>query len=268
MVVKKDLNKEMIKISNGGKETKLIEIILSKKNQLIETIKKEYEFNFVDFQTVFYPNNNNRYTTIEVVSKNQPERQHFINPKNIRQSKKPKPDLINKMMMFEEIAIKLIFSNKLNLKNQSCPVYHCINGFSHPQLKPYLKIFNDRAIKEKKLIMDTLNKDSNPERRAAAAFLMGHFSSPREIITLLSSHVDDSDDAVRNNMMRVIAATMEKAKINQINIRPFLSLLDSPYATDRDKALYVLSTAVESNSSKKLLIQKGSDKLLALLQLK
>ena len=96
---------------------------------------------------------------------------------------------------------------------------------------------------------------------------MGHFKNPREIISVLSSHVDDQNDGVRNNVMRVIGETVDRAKLKEIDITPFLNALDSPYTTDRNKALLVLSAAVNTASSKKLALQKGGDKLLAILRL-
>jgi hypothetical protein len=260
--------KEVIKMNKEGKESKKIKTILLKKYHLIEKIKNEYGLYFVDFQTIFYPQEKNLYTTIEVVSKNQPQRQRFITKRDPSKTNSVQDDLINKMISFENMHFQLIFNNDLNLKEQSCPVYHCLTGFNHPKLEPYLKIFNTGAILEKKLIEDTLNKDPSPQRRAAAAYLVGHYRDPKEIISVLTPHVDDSDEGVRNNVIRVIGATMGKAKIRQIEVMPFLRLLDSPYTTDRNKALYVLLQAAESDLAKDILIQKGKDKLLALLQLK
>lgn len=270
--IQSDYLKEISLNLNGKDNDESIAKITKNKTLLAEKIKKEEGFLFVDFQTVIYPNYKNIYTTIEVIKDEQPDRMRFISreviTKNNGKISKIKADLIEKMIDYEDISFKLIRDDQLNLKNQLCPVYHCISGFNHSKLKPYLKIFNSGAIKEKKLILDTLNHDPNPERRAASAFLIGHFNDPKEIISLLLPHVNDGNNGVRNNVMRVIAATMSKANINQINAMPFLDLLNSPYTTDRNKALCVLYKAVESRDSKNLVIQKGGDRLLALLRLK
>ncbi|KTD22288.1 Uncharacterised protein [Legionella lansingensis] len=242
--------------------------ILLKKKLLAEKIKEESDFLFVDFDTVFYPNNKNQYTTIEVVNKTQADRLRFIHPVVNDKNYQSKNDLIDHMINFERLEMELLMNNQLDTRDVSCPVYHCFSGFHHPKLKPYLKVFNAGAIKEKKLIVQTLNHDPHPERRAAAAFLMGHFPHPEEIISLLLPHVNDPYGLVRNNVIRVIAATMAKAKITQIDVIPFLELLDSPEDTDRNKALYVLLTAAESEPTKKVIAQKGGQRLLALLQLK
>ena len=128
-------------------------------------------------------------------------------------------------------------------------------------------MFNEGAVKEKTLILNTLKHDPNPERRAAAAFLVGHFQDPHEILSVLLPQVTDKDEDVRNNVMRVMGTTMMKAKISDINIEPILALLDSPSTTDRNKALIILLTAVESDAVKKQILQKGTNNLLAILRL-
>lgn len=243
-----------------------------KRNRLIAAIKNEGDYLDVDFGTIEYVNKNHEYeyTTIEVVKKDQPKRLLFNNPMIKKPKYKPKNDLINQMIEFGQIELKLFDAHQMESdpKKIVCPVYHCFLGFSHPQLKPYLKIFNTGVIKEKQLILDTLGNDPDPERRAAAAFLVGHFKDPNEIVTQLSSHLDDPDSMVRNNVLRVIGTTIKKAKMTQINAKPYLNLLESTKATDRNKALLILSTIVTSPQEKPIMIQNGGKNLISLLRLK
>ena len=122
-------------------------------------------------------------------------------------------------------------------------------------------------MKDKQLIVDTLKNDSDTERRAAAVFLIGHLRSQKEIISLLLPYVTDKSHQVRNNAMLIIVTTMQLANIHQIDTKPFIDFLDSPYATDRNKALGILSEAIESNTSKKIVIQNNGENLIKLLQL-
>ena len=214
-----------------------------KRNQLIEAIKKEGDYLYANFGTIEYVNKNHEYeyTTIEVVKKDQAKRLLFTSPVIKKPNYKPKNDLINQMIEFGQIEFKLFEAHQMESdpKKIVCPVYHCFLGFSHPQLKPYLNLFNTGAVKEKKLIFDTLRNDPNPERRGAAAFLMGHFKNPNEIVTELSSHLDDPDPGVRNNILRVIGTTIKKAKMTQLDAKPYLKLLESTQATDRNKPYFV-----------------------------
>jgi hypothetical protein len=261
--------KEMITISNGGKDHYIEKVVLPKKTQLINEIKKHYNFAFVQFDTIFYPNDKDTHTTIEVITQNDKNRLRFIPQKNkVQSTPKLKHDLVDNMMKFHDKSMNLLVNNQLNSIVTKCPVYHCLPGFNHPELKDSFTSLTHQARKEKALLINTIDNDLLPERRVAAVYLVGYLDDPHEIISLLTKHVMDSDDGVRNSAMRVIAETMRKAKIDEINVKPFLELLDSPYDTDRNKALYVLLSASNLPLSKQLIIRDGNKQLMALLQLK
>ena len=252
---------------NSKNHMNALENVFLNKKLLINKIKKSGDFAFADFKTVTYPDRVNRYTTIEVVEKNKANRLKFISEEVELKDEVAQPDLIGKMIDYLRIGEKLFFVSHLAFNENYCPVYHCISGFENKELKPFLKIFNTGVIKEKSLILQTLYHDNDHLRRAAAAFLVGHFHDPHDIISTLLPYVDDKSFYVRNNAMRVISSTMRKAKIYDINPKPFLDILDSPYETDRNKALYILLEALNHPLSKKFIIQNGEDTLLSLLRL-
>lgn len=266
--IETQMNGEFINMNRGINNPEKLQQLFKQKTHIINEIREKWQFEFVDFQTVNYPGNSDIYTTIEVIQKNQPARVKLISKKIPQKNTTTKKDLIDTMTIYQKKAIRLLMTNQLDLHDNSCPVYHCTVPFKHATLQPYLNIFNQGAIHQKKLIIDTLNNDINPERRAAAAFLVGHFKNPHEIIEILSHHLDDQDDGVRNNVLRVIGETVERANLTDINTLPFLMLLDSPYETDRNKSLIILLTAADSVSGKEQIIQNEHGRLLALLRLK
>lgn len=242
--------------------------IREKKNKLAEKIKKNGMFLYVAFHTTTYQNTKDLYTTIEVIEKNSPERMKFLDT-NIKTKQYPnQTDLIEKMRAYDDLGWKLSELKQLDPINIPCPAFHCIFGFNHPKLKPYLSIFNQGVIQEKIKILNVLRFDPDPERRAAAAFLIGHLKNPKEIISILSKHVQDKNSLVRNNVLRVMAFTIEKAQITHINVDPFLSLLTSPYGTDRNKALAILVETTSNDTAKMRIINKAGKNLLQLLQMK
>lgn len=260
-------NKE-IAFADKEDKVKFAKLVEQKKN-LINKIKNSEGYAFVDLQTVYYPDDKQGYTTIEVVRKDEKERLYYVHPKLTTKATVPvKHDLITKRLEFNQLEMKLLQANKLDPSDMSCPVYHCISGFNHPQLKPYLAVFNRGVAKHKELIINTLNSDVNPERRAAAAFLIGHFKDPQEIIKTLMPHIKDKDEGVRNDVMRVIAQTMAKAHITDIDVARVLPLINSPFTTDRNKALYILFSAIKSEKGKQLVLKQGRRNLVNLLRLK
>lgn len=252
----------------GREDIKKIEEIQVKKDRLAERIKKKGRFLYAAFHTTIYPNRKNIYTTIEVIEKKNPERLVFVHPNNSNPNLLKQSDLIAKMQEYTTLAWKLSDSKQLTVKNFLCPVYHCTFGFNHPKLKPYLNVFNRGVIKDKTKILKLLNSDVDPERRATAVLLLGHFKNPEEIISILSHYINDTNELVRNNVIRVLSETIVKAQINHIEVAPFLKLLNSPYGTDRNKAVSLLASVPLNKKSRLLIINKGQKDLLNLLRLK
>ncbi len=244
----------------------LMRLIMQKK-RLINDIQGEGPYAFVDIQTFRYPGEKSNYSTIEVVRKDQPKRLRYVEAR-------PKPypltrhhDSVDEMYQFELLTAQVMMRPDFVIDKTPCPVYHCIISFNHPDLKPYLPRFNQAILTQKQRIIDTLNHDPNPQRRAAAAFLIGHDPDPRDILKTLLPHVNDPDSGVRNNVLRVIATTLTKSHITSLDPTPFLELLDSPYGTDRNKSLAALLTIADSQQGKQMILRQGSDHLLNLLQL-
>lgn len=244
-------------------------VLKKNKKQLIHLLMQEGNFLYVDFNTVFYQDTPNIYTTVEVIEQKDIDRLNFVTSLSSvdKYSSKTTPDLIDSMTDYLNLGMDLYF-NKLTVEDDKCPVYHCTIGFDHPKLKPYLMTFNRGAVTQKQLILDTLRHDQSSERRAAAAFLVGHFQNPHEIIKILLPCLYDQNPQVRNNIIRVIGTTMKTAKIYQIDALPFVKLLNSPYETDRNKSLYILIEIANLPVEKEKIIKNGRFILLKLLALK
>lgn len=239
--------------------------LISQKKRLIAEIKQAGHFAFVDLQTVYYSKADPIYTTIEIIPHRTSTRMHFLSQSPLTDKKHH--DVIEQMRQYIALSMHLLLTQQLDGQDKECPFYHCVEPFHHPQLKPYLALFRQGVLEKKQSILDTLAQDPNPERRAAAAFLIGFFPSPYDIITQLSAHVGDPDYEVRNSVLRVIGATLDKAHLTQMDPKPFIALLDSPYVTDRNKALQILHTLANSQQAQKIICQQGGQQLLRLLQL-
>jgi len=204
---------------------------------------------FVETSSVAYGGELDDLITVEVISKANPDRMRFVNEIMMQESKKNRhhvPDTIDMMRDFSNLQSQYFMKHHVALAKQAppCPVYNCFLGFEDKKFKPYLEKFNTAAIKDKQLILYTLQKDPNTARRIAAIGLIGHFNNPREIIQVLLPYVTDPYPLIRNYAMRVMCSTMAKAKINNIYPLTFIDLLDSPYNIDRNKALGVLAEIV------------------------
>lgn len=242
----------------------------AKKIILTDKIRRELAALYVNFQTIYYVNQKDIYTTVEIVTKAAPERLRFISPEasdHDTTHEKPKNslDIFEQEMAYNQTGGQLFLNNQLTM-SPDCPIYHCSWGFKDAALRPYLALFNEAAKKKRALIIKTLRQDPDPRRRASAAMLVGHFSDPKEIVALLVPQVTDPDEGVRNNVIRVIGATVQKSKVLPPSLMPFIELLDSPIETDRNKSLIVILSA--ATPFQDTIIQHAGGRLLQLLQLK
>ncbi|MCR9191291.1 MAG: HEAT repeat domain-containing protein [Gammaproteobacteria bacterium] len=256
---------EVISASRGKPHPHLYRQLVAQKKRVIANIKRRHHLAFVDIQTVAYPKNKDIYSTIEIIETPKSPRMRFVaTPVRIENRQH---DLVTEMMQFESLATRLMLTKQLDLNADACPVYHCMVPYQHPQLAPYLRKFQQGVIQEKQAILHTIKQDPNPERRAAAAFLIGHLTRPQEIIHLLSPHVDDPDADVRNNVMRVMASTLRQSHLQTVDPAPFIALLNSPFVSDRNKSLHILYSLADSAKNQHTILQTGGQYLLRLLKL-
>ena len=277
--VETQIMNEFFKLNVGNFDVQHYGDLVAQKQRLIATIKQEGPFAFVDLQTVYYQDNLIA-TTLEIIDDTESNRMRFVSPlahpqwtalrvrlQNIYRKLMQRPDLINKMQEYENLVTQLTITHQLDDNGNDCPAYHCLTAFKHRDLIPYWDIFQQGVVKEKKIILSTLRNDLDPERRAAAAFLVGHFSDPKEILTTLSPSIEDVAPQVRNNALRVIALTLFKSHLNETDCMPFIKLLDSPFVSDRNKALTVLLALADNSTNQKKIIQYASQSIMDLLRL-
>jgi len=78
--------------------------------------------------------------------------------------------------------------------------------------------------------------------KQAAACLLAHAPNRNieELIDILMPFFYDPSKSVRNNIMRILGILFESEVAKNLNIEPFIQMLDSPILTDRNKALCIL----------------------------
>ncbi|MFZ4077082.1 MAG: HEAT repeat domain-containing protein, partial [Legionellaceae bacterium] len=238
-----------------------LDALAAKKMILLDQMKKDGGLIYADWSTVFYPDHQPTYTTIEVIPEHDVVRVNYL-------KKMQKDDLINTMMTYQMLAFKLMLAGELDKNPIQCPFYHCITGYEHPKLKPFLPLFKVGAVRDKTLVLKTLTSDLDPNRRALAALLVGHLNDPHEIVRVLLPYIHDADVNVRNNALRVIGETITRGKLTDIDASPFITLLDSPDVTDRNKSLLVLLSVMDSKEVQQRLRAEGVERLMKLLALK
>jgi hypothetical protein len=248
----------------------LMHKIIAQQRALFARIQKEGGYVYVNADTVMYPDKPERYITLEVIRPQDKNRLRWTNASSSERTTdkvKQRPAAIQAMLEYDALGTDLFLKGELDLTHLDCPSYHCTFGFKHPKLKPFKPRFDALIRRDKSLIIRELSAN-DPTSRGAAAFLVGEFHDPKEILRLLAPHVTDVDSGVRNNVMRVIGTTMMRSNHYQIDVRPFIQLLDSTHVSDRNKALLVLFSATQLPEQNKRIRKQGLSKLQQLVKLK
>ncbi len=218
--------------------------LLKTTEKIISNIKKMGDFYYVNLSPVIYPNNKTVYITIDIVDQNDEKRKiKFLDQP---QKTIPDPDhLISTWDEYQKIGFDLYIKNKIPSQVKSCPAYHCTFGFNDSALKKYQTLFATFVPKNKLQLVQILKSDKDENKRATAAFLLAHLKNGEEIIKILTPSIYDPSNGVRNNVMRVLAETFSKVNNPHFKIKYAIAALSFPAASDRNKALYMISELVD-----------------------
>ncbi len=232
--------------------------------KITQGINKMGRFSYVSVSPIFYPGDKHIYMTIDVVDKEDKARMLSYLPKPTGSYHDP-DQLIKNWMEYEKLGFSIGFKEGIAYK--TCPAYHCIFGFDQPELQKYKGIFNTLVPRDQNQLTTILRKDKDENKRAAAAFLLAHMKDGHALIRILTPAMRDSSSAVRNNVMRVLAATLEKVKESGIPIEEVLREADAPNLTDRNKALYMMTALVDQPQYSDYIAEHSGDLLMAELKM-
>ena len=164
-------------------------------------------------------------------------------------------------------GMALLRAGRLEPPRGDCPVLHCLFGFEHPDLRP----FAPRLVGLDGARLDTLARvlrgDARAERRAAAAYLLAHGDDAGRVVDALVPAVRDPDESVRNNALRVLIALAGREPPMPLPLDPFLTALEYPATTDRNKAAFVLLGLARRPEHRERILREAGPTLLRMLEL-
>lgn len=122
---------------------------------------------------------------------------------------------------------------------EPCPALHCLFSFeSSASSESTLRAV---ATEHSETLARIIVEDRDEEDRADAVFLLAHdVRRPAVVRDLLLERTGDPSDLVRNNIMRVLGFMASFRTDIDVPLEPVLRALDGPYASDRNKALFIL----------------------------
>lgn len=267
------LAQSAVNISSDNPGDSKVENIAAAKKKIIAGINEIKDFYSISFSSVDYYDNR-LFTTVEVIEKNDHKRlSYFKNFSTKNTKEKFKTDKNLDQLLAEWVSYEAIGSTLIQKKGsfdtlKNCCFYHCLYGFEDEELKPFKKIFEREVPRNKRKLIETLRLDPDEDRRAHAAFLLGHIKEGSELINILTPSMLDPSAHVRNNVMRVLGSTLIAVKPSNFDMLPVIKMLDAPILTDRNKALFMLMGLSDNPKHKRYIIQNANKALMTALKMK
>jgi hypothetical protein len=236
------------------------------KSEIESDIKNKYGFAYVQLSLItYFDPNSGDYVTIDVVEPADAAKRMDFLPEPTGKFEDP-DGLIALWDQYQKLGFELLFAGQFDYP-KACLAWHCIHGFEHPKLAPFLEKFNRLVPTNEKKLVRILKEDARPQYRGNAAFLLAHIKSGPSVIQYTLGSVEDSSELVRNNVVRVLSEIASKHPELEIPVMPILKVLNFPAATDRNKAGYTLVGLSLKEKNKKLIAKQSGSVLLEMLRL-
>ncbi|CAM4499598.1 MAG: hypothetical protein LEGION0403_FIIPPAGN_02544 [Legionella sp.] len=245
---------------------------LKLEEKIIGEVKQIGKFVEVKISVIHYPEDKKTFATLDIVKANEAYR--IPKKKRTIEQTKTVSNLSIKNLFriwrdYDQQKIQLLKKNKLDFSKTSCPVLHCTWGFDKEDIKSVLPHLQKGVAQNKQALINIIKNGADDNDRGDAIFILAHDDNYQEIANLLINFTDDTSDLIRNNVMRVLGAIVDKHKIEDLELRRITQALNYPYVTDRNKASYVLFGIIKSNPKTHSQVIKASGNILIeLLKLK
>ena len=166
---------------------------------------------------------------------------------------------------YEASMFELMMAGSLPA-NSECPVLHCLFGFDHPDLKPFLASFNEGASRNEDVLYEIAEGDRDASHRSTAILLLAHTNNVDRLLPVLGRAIYDPDGVVRNYAMRVMIMLARDDPERNSPVDDLVAALDFPESTDRNKSAATLLALCESPIYREIIRREALPTLLQLMR--
>jgi hypothetical protein len=251
------LERERTLLASHHQESQLI---FKEINEIKQQIKHKYHLPDLIIDSVFYPERNDVYTTLNICPKavNAYPKQTYPVKKNM--------DIVDRMHFFIIKAVNFMVQHPEYTHRLNCLDDHCITP-EHPYFKKDLSFFRLQVSKQWSKIQHTMFFDPVFERRRAAIFLIPYLKQADSEAIILSKLLGDDSAFIRHDALRVYGELAAKHPNIKVSIPLICQSLNSCDEAERNKALILLNELAKQKQYHAAIIKSGGLNLLKLLQL-
>jgi hypothetical protein len=226
--------------------------------EIIDSIWTSGDFAYVDLDLTIQPDpdENAVFATIELVDRADASARLSFDAAPTGSVADP-DGVLEAWDEYQREAFELIQARQIEPRFDHCPAFHCIVGFDHEALAPYLERFDRAARGHHAELVRVLREDADESKRGNAAFVLAHAKDASQLVRDLVPSLDDPAALVRNNALRVLWMTALKDKSVEIPFEPLARRLDDPDGGCRNKAALLMSALADRPEYRQFILGIG-----------
>jgi hypothetical protein len=167
---------------------------------------------------------------------------------------------------YYELGSALARRGQMPVDRPDCPGFYCLWGGVTPELDALQKKFIAGAASKERELRTVLAHDADPERRAAALFVLSYGPRGEKVVESALAALKDSSSVVRGAGLSVLADIVNHRKDLRVDVDLIIPLLDDPSGSVRGKTLGLLVPMVDEPSSRKKILA-AAPRLIQILKL-
>lgn len=257
-----------VRLRNDGRKS-AVQAAEKLKAQIDEELRKlgDLAFARMNFGEYMSSGEHAAYITFDLVDAKDAKTRMPFRPVPSGHPKDPE-DLVAAWQQYSELGLSLAREGTIPAtEHPSCPAYHCLWGSPTPELEALERRFIEGAVSNKKALIEVLNREADPRKRAGALYVLAYLREAKELTDLLFKALEDPSEEARAAALQIFSDIALYHKTVFIEIQKIIPVLDFPATSDRSGALGLLVALADNPTYRPYVMTRATPYLPPLLKM-
>lgn len=167
---------------------------------------------------------------------------------------------------YYDLGSSLSRRGQMPVDRPDCPGFYCLWGAATPELDALQQKFVGGAATKERELRTALAHEADPERRAAALFVLSYGPRGEKVLESCRAALKDPSPIVRGAGLQILADIINHRKDMPVDASHVLPLLDDPITSVRRKTLGLLVPLVDDKAQRAKILE-SAPRLIEILRL-